>query len=313
VLNIQITGSFDCESYLSLQPLLTPVATMETAGEVNGIRHSGSLGYQRGSDYLVLMLLVPFICLARFLCERFGAYMYLSSDAAANIGRKKGKLMTMTKKFEESFWKSFYYSLSALFGVLFISWEPALSEPFAVYPNPVSGKFYWFYMFQIAFYMWMSVSLAWDVRRKDFYQMAAHHVVTLTLLVGSYSVSLTYAGALILMFHDIADPFLEIAKMCTYTKKETGGTVFFISFMVLFMFMRLIMYPYFAVYPCMFQTWPLAVALGFHAQVVWLVLNICLVVLLGLNCFWSYLIVKVCVTKIAGKALKDNRSDVESD
>lgn len=45
----------------------------------------------------------------------------------------------------------------------------------------------------------------------------------------------------------------------------------------------------------------------------WWVFNLLLLLLQGLNCFWSYLVVKIaCKTVSKGKVSKDDRSDIES-
>ncbi|KAL4680344.1 hypothetical protein H8959_022285, partial [Pygathrix nigripes] len=45
----------------------------------------------------------------------------------------------------------------------------------------------------------------------------------------------------------------------------------------------------------------------------WWVFNLLLLLIQGLNCFWSYLIVKIaCKAVSRGKVSKDDRSDIES-
>lgn len=272
--------------------------------------YEDKMNQQIGSDFFVIVAILPVICIARIICERVGSAIYLSSNAAKELSRKKGALNTATKKFEESFWKFIYYALAAIYGIVFISWEPVLRKPFIVYPNPITSKIYWYYMVQVSFYIWMSVCIFWDVRKRDFYQMATHHVVTLGLLVLSYTWQVVNVGSLIMILCDVADPFLELAKMLNYLKKETSSTIAFACFLVAFLGMRLFVYPVYAVYPATMYTFEMSQLL--NAEIVYYAVNGMLYVLFGLNVFWSVLILKVLLRKLGGNDLKDNRSDDES-
>ena len=272
--------------------------------------YEDQLNQKLGSDFFVIVAILPVICIARMICERVGSAIFLSSDAAQELSRKKLALSIATKKFEESFWKFVYYTIAAIYGIVFISWEPFLREPFTVYPNVISTKLYWYYMVQVSFYIWMSVCIFWDVRKKDFYQMATHHLVTLGLLVLSYAWQVINVGALIMLLSDVADPFLELAKILNYLKKETSSTLVFACFLVAFLGMRLFVYPLYAVYPATMYTFELSQRL--NAEIVYYLVNGMLYVLFGLNVFWSVLILKVLLRKLAGNDLKDNRSDDES-
>jgi len=230
--------------------------------------------------------------------------------AAEKYHRKQHALNMAVKKFEESCWKFVYYTLAAVYGLFFISWESFIRKPYEVYPNYTPTKVYWYYMVQISFYVWMSVCLIWDVRRKDFKQMACHHGVTLGLMLLSYSWQLTNIGALILLLSDIADPFLEMAKMLNYLKKEPASTITFAMFFLSFVGVRLIIFPAYAIYPSLVQTYPLAQYVG--VPYVYYSANGLLIILFGLNAFWSYLIVRVLVRTLRGSDLKDDRSDESS-
>ena len=269
------------------------------------------LGQPIGSDFFVIVAILPFICAARYICERIGATIFMSTKTAQEkFHRKPHALNIAVKKYEESCWKFVYYTCAAIYGVLFISWEDFIRAPYEVYPNHTPTKVYWYYMVQISFYIWMSVCLLWDVRKKDFKQMAAHHGVTLGLMLISYSWQLTNIGALILLLSDIADPFLELAKMLLYLKIEPASTISFALFFLSFVGVRLIIFPIFAIYPSLVQTYPLATYVG--VPYVYYTANALLIILFGLNMFWSYLIVRVLIRTLRGSDLKDDRSDDSS-
>jgi hypothetical protein len=52
-----------------------------------------------------------------------------------------------------------------------------------------------------------------EVRRKDWAESFAHHVVTLGLLYYSWYGNFTRSGVMIMLIHDVSDIFLESAKV----------------------------------------------------------------------------------------------------
>lgn len=49
-----------------------------------------------------------------------------------------------------------------------------------------------------------------EARRKDHWQMMAHHVITVILVIGSYSYNYTRVGCLIMFLMDLCDIFLPV-------------------------------------------------------------------------------------------------------
>jgi len=249
--------------------------------------------------------------MARYCCEKVGAFIFLNSSAAQKIRTKPKAFKLAIKKFEEASWKFVYYASMAAYGVMFLSWEPFLTDLFR-YPNYTPAKITFYYVVQISFYLWMTVCLVWgDVRMKDFYQMTTHHITTLFLLFLSYSWQLTHGGCLLMLLMDIADPFLELGKICKYLEMETASLVAFVMFLVSFIFMRLVLYPIYAVYPCLAHTWELA--LYMDKFYLYYSINGFMLVLFVLNVYWAVLIIKVLVTKLRHGQIKDIRSDDEMD
>ena len=269
------------------------------------------LNEETRKDYLIVFLLVPLICLSRLICEKVGRFIFLSSNAARELRNKPRALYLAVKKFEESCWKFAYYATVSIYGTLSISWEPFIRDVFDVYPNQVPQKVYWYYMIQLSFYIWMSVCMMWDVRKKDFVQMSLHHATTVVLLVTSYSWQLTNMGSLIMLLMDIADPFLELGKIFKYLGKETPSLISFITFLLSFVGLRVCFYPFLVNYPCLFHTWELAVHM--EKEYVYYVLNIALIILLLLNIGWTVLIFNVLIKKLQSGQMQDVRSDDETD
>lgn len=55
------------------------------------------------------------------------------------------------------------------------------------------------------------IALNLEKRRKDYWQMFAHHIITFLLLTTSYSSNFTRIGNLILCQMDVVDMFLPVS------------------------------------------------------------------------------------------------------
>ena len=98
----------------------------------------------------------------------------------------------------------------------------------------ISLSCYWSFLF----------TLLVDVKRKDFFEMMAHHFVTILLLVLSWTCNLTRMGSLVLILHDCADIFLESAKMTKYIGWQRTCDVLFLIFTIIWIITRIGIYPF---------------------------------------------------------------------
>ena len=62
------------------------------------------------------------------------------------------------------------------------------------------------------------------IKRKDDKEMLLHHIITLTLLLGSYHTNLIRAGLYVLYLHDINDIFLQLSKTLVYLEYKDNIT-----------------------------------------------------------------------------------------
>lgn len=67
-----------------------------------------------------------------------------------------------------------------------------------------------------------------DVRRSDYYEMATHHIATISLLSMSFTINFVRIGTLILFIHDSADIFLSVLGLFA-VRKIRVEQVFIIS------------------------------------------------------------------------------------
>ena len=99
-------------------------------------------------------------------------------------------------------------------------------------------------MLSLSFYWALLFSVFEDIKRKDFLEMMIHHIITILLLVLSWTCNLVRVGTLVLVIHDCADIFLESAKMMKYIKWQRTCDILFGIFTLTWIGTRLVMYPF---------------------------------------------------------------------
>ncbi|XP_023601039.1 ceramide synthase 6 isoform X4 [Myotis lucifugus] len=185
------------------------------------------------------------------------------------------------------------------------------------YPyQPLTTDLHYYYILELSFYWSLMFSQFTDIKRKDFGIMFLHHLVSIFLITFSYVNNMARIGTLVLCLHDSADALLEAAKMANYAKFQKMCDILFVMFAMVFITTRLGIFPLWVLNSTLFESWEIV---GPYPS--WWVFNLLLLLIQGLNCFWSYLIVKIACKAISrGKAgkwnplhvSKDDRSDIES-
>ncbi|KAI8848608.1 TRAM/LAG1/CLN8 homology domain-containing protein, partial [Chytridium lagenaria] len=123
-------------------------------------------------------------------------------------------------KFATATWKFVNYAIMTIIGAYVLAYEPWIfdtQEYFKGWPEEHSidkMKFYYHAAFGSGAYMLISIFT--DPKQKDFYQMLTHHILTLTIVTASYLLGFYRIGSVIMLLHDVSDPFMEIAKMFVY-------------------------------------------------------------------------------------------------
>ncbi|CAJ0643691.1 8711_t:CDS:2 [Entrophospora sp. SA101] len=88
------------------------------------------------------------------------------------------------------------------------------------------------------------------VRRKDFSEMLAHHMITVFLMFSSYIFNFTRIGNAVLCIMDFADILLPLAKMLKYLKYNKSCDTIFGFFMISWLITRHYFYGY-----VIYSTW----------------------------------------------------------
>ncbi|XP_044261538.1 ceramide synthase 6-like [Tribolium madens] len=218
-------------------------------------------------------------------------------------------------KFCENCWRCSYYTCLFTFGLVVLwdkPWLWHIRECWTGYPASltITNDIWWYYMLSLAFYWSLVVGqFSLDVKRKDFWQMFIHHTAAILLLSFSWLAGVFKIGTLVLLVHDCADIFVEAAKAAKYVKYDTTCTALFSIFTLVWIVTRLGIYPFWIINQTLLES-PKHLP-NFPAYYTF---NILLILLLGLHCFWTYLIVKVAVAAFgAGHVEGDVRSSSEDE
>lgn len=158
------------------------------------------------------------------------------------------RVSKLRHKFVTSLWKFITYSFFVGYGLYSVSFEGSWfwtpSTYHQVFPRgTVPTLLYWYYQLETSYYLFSLLVIAWEPKMKDRAQMTLHHLVTITLLVTSYVGRMIKFGVPIMLLHDAADPFMELAKMFLYCGQETMANVSLAAFTGTFMYLRNWVFP----------------------------------------------------------------------
>ncbi|KAF0881332.1 CERS3 synthase, partial [Crocuta crocuta] len=214
------------------------------------------------------------------------------------------------KKFQEACWRFTYYLIMTVAGIIFLydkPWVYDLWEVWNGYPRqPLLPSQYWYYILEMSFYWSLIFSFGSDAKRKDFLAHVIHHLAAISLMSFSWCANYIRSGTLVMIVHDVADIWLESAKMFSYAGwKQTCNILFFI-FSAIFFISRLIVFPFWILYCTLII--PLHFLEPFFSYIF---LNLQLMVLQALHLYWCYYILKMLKRCIFMKDSKDVRSDNE--
>jgi len=175
------------------------------------------------------------------------------------------------------------------------------------YSKAVSDTILCYYLLYMTRYCAAIVSVLLEHKRKDFVEMIVHHFVTVLLILVSFVTGNYRAGCSLMILFDPADVPLHVAKQFKYLGQQTLADISFAAFFLLFLVMRMILYP-FVVYSCTYESKEVfshsfGVSVGLA----------CIYVLALLNCYWFFLILRVLIKLAMGGVVEDIRSDDEDE
>ena len=264
--------------------------------------------------------------------------------------RKERMMKKAVQKFSQSALEAMIYLSFFLLGLRIVKTQPWFWPSFNWWKNQTSDSrtsadFRGYYLLYVARYVAEIISVGLEYDRKDKREMLLHHFSTVFLIGISYAYGFTRVGGIIMLLLDPADVPLHVAKLFKYVadarkielnKKRSGRSnnnramatqraitvgkrcqfmadVLFGVFMVTFFITRLVMYPY-VVYSSHFECRKfvnvernLALLIGYWSCIV------LLYIVLALQAYWFYLILKVAIKVVTKGEAEDVRSDDEGE
>lgn len=127
--------------------------------------------------------------------------------------RSKGKV----SRFMEQVYTAIYFGVFGPFGLLVMRKSPVwyfnTRGMFEGFPHRVhTADFKAYYLLQASYWAQQGIVLCLQLEkpRKDFKELVAHHIVTLSLIALSYRFHFTYMGIAVYITHDVSDFFLAV-------------------------------------------------------------------------------------------------------
>ncbi|PYH46374.1 TLC domain-containing protein [Aspergillus saccharolyticus JOP 1030-1] len=174
---------------------------------------------------------------------RAGVMKHVLAPLATRWGISKQKDIT---RFSEQAWLLCYYSVFWTLGLYIYSTSKYflnLREMFTDWPTrDLPGLTKVYILGQWAFWLQQILVINIEARRKDHWQMLAHHLVTVVLIATSYALHLTRVANLVLILMDVVDIFFPLAKCLKYLGYTTARDILFGLFMLSWFLARHVCY-----------------------------------------------------------------------
>ncbi|KAK4038083.1 sphingosine N-acyltransferase LAG1 [Parachaetomium inaequale] len=137
-------------------------------------------------------------------------------------------------RFMEQMYTACYFAFAGPLGLYTMKQTPGLwyfetRAMHETYPNIAhAAVFKFYYLFQAAYWVQQAIVmvLGQEKPRKDFRELIAHHVITITLIFLSYRFHFAYIGIGVYITHDVSDFFLAISKSLNYLNHPAQSSSF---------------------------------------------------------------------------------------
>ncbi|OJD18275.1 hypothetical protein AJ78_01714 [Emergomyces pasteurianus Ep9510] len=152
----------------------------------------------------------------------------------------KGKMA----RFMEQVYTAIYFAFFAPFGLYVMSktdiWYFNTTAMFEGFPHKThTADFKAYYLLEASYWAQQAIVLLLllEKPRKDFKELVAHHIITLSLIGLSYRFHFTYIGLAVYITHDVSDFFLATSKTLNYLDSAIMGP-YFLTFICIWIYMR---------------------------------------------------------------------------
>lgn len=228
------------------------------------------------------------------------------------------------RRVKEQIYSIIYYSVSGPFGVFIMyrsdMWFFKTTPMYNTYPDVTNiSHFKIYYLVQAAFWTHQACILVLQLEkpRKDHKQLIFHHVVTLLLILISYSFHFTKIGLLVYITMDVSDLFLSVSMTLNYLNSLLVPFALF-TFAATWIYLRhiiniKILWSILTEFP---TEGSYVLNLATQQYKCWMTLITVFVPLLALqlvNIYWLFLILRLLHRYIWRGVQRDDRSDTEYD
>ncbi|KKZ65732.1 hypothetical protein EMCG_08471 [[Emmonsia] crescens] len=152
----------------------------------------------------------------------------------------KGKMA----RFMEQVYTAIYFAFFGPFGLYVMSktdiWYFNTTAMFEGFPHKIhTADFKAYYLLEASYWAQQAIVLLLMLEkpRKDFKELVAHHIITLSLIGLSYRFHFTYIGLAVYITHDVSDFFLATSKTLNYLDSIIIGP-YFLTFICIWIYMR---------------------------------------------------------------------------
>lgn len=273
--------------------------------------------YEKGWDDFCFVFYIMIVCtfMREFVMQE------LLRPLAHYFGlRNKGKV----SRYTEQMYACFYYSITGPLGLYIMYHSPIwyfkTSAFWEDYPHlQIPYLFKFFYLFQAGFWSQQSVVLilGLEKRRKDFFELVLHHIITILLISLSVMFNFTQVGLCIYITMDISDFFLGMSKSLNYI----GSSIevpFFILFLCVWFYLRhyLNIKILWSVYSEFLTIGPNVLDFNAQQYKCWISQPMVFTLIFALqilNLYWFFLILRILYRVLFLNIVKDERSDSEDE
>jgi acyl-CoA-dependent ceramide synthase len=225
-------------------------------------------------------------------------------------------------RFMEQAYTALYFGLYGPFGVWVMSRSPVwyfnTTGMYEGFPHRThEGVFKAYYLLQASYWAQQAIVLLLMLEkpRKDFKELVAHHIITLSLIWLSYRFHFTYMGIAVYITHDISDFFLATSKILNYVDSPIVGPYFFV-FMCVWGYLRhfINLKILYSILTSFATVGPFELNWETQQYKCWISQYITFALLASLqavNLFWWFFICRIAYRFIVFKDADDDRSEYE--
>ncbi|KAL9017552.1 MAG: hypothetical protein Q9185_005117 [Variospora sp. 1 TL-2023] len=227
-------------------------------------------------------------------------------------------------RFMEQVYTALYFGIFGPYGlwVMYNSpvWYFDTIGMYETFPNRThDALFKAYYLLQASYWGQQAIVLCLMLEkpRRDFKELIAHHIITLSLIWLSYHFHFTYMGLAVYITHDVSDFFLATSKTFSYLDLRIVEP-YFAVFMAVWIYLRhyLNLVILHSVTTTFVTVGPFELDWATQQYKCWIAQYITfglLTCLQLINVFWLYFILRIAARIFTGGETKDDRSDDEGD